>query len=154
MSQDPYPSQRPDPRGTDPYVSDPYVRDDEPARPPAYEPGRPALPPGATPPGAMPPGPPAPPPYGHLPAPAPVNVSAIVLVVFSSIAMVSGYCCVAGIPGLVLGILGLTKNATDPEGAQRLTNIGWITFGALLLLTVLAVVGFFVLVVLAGEGWA
>jgi hypothetical protein len=149
MSQDPYPSQRPDPRGTDPYVSDPYVRDDEPARPPAYEPG--ARPPAPMPSAPMGPGPFAPPPYGHLPPPAPVNVSAIVLVVFSGMAMASGYCCVAGIPALILGILGLTKNATDPEGAQRLTNIGWITFGALLLLTVLAVVGFFVVVVAAGS---
>lgn len=148
MSNDPYPNERPDPYTTDPYSSDPFVPGDESTdQLPAYEPGRSApLPPPAAPapaqlPAPMPPGAPGmPPPYPYAPAQAaPVNTSAIVLVIFSSLALVTGYCCYIGIPGLILGILGITKNATDPEGAAKLTKIGWITFAALSVITFLAI---------------
>ncbi|KRE36028.1 hypothetical protein ASG73_15325 [Janibacter sp. Soil728] len=155
MSNDPYPNERPDPRGDDPYSSDPYSSDPYSSDPyvrggasgqpqlPAYEPGRSApLPP--------PPGQPMPPPYLY-PAvqQTPTNTSAIVLIVLSSLSILTGYCCYIGIPGLVLGILGVTKQATDPEGAAKLTKIGWISFGALIGLTVLVVGGAILLAVLS-----
>lgn len=151
MSNDPYPSERPDPGASDPYGADPYSSDpyvpsgssSEPNRPPAYEPGRSAplpapLPPGAMQTGPAQPGPGMPPPYPYAP-PTPPNTSAIVLVIISSLALVTGYCCYIGIPGLVLGILGITKQSSDPEGAARLTKIGWITVAVLTALTVVAV---------------
>lgn len=150
MSNDPYPNDRPDPRGNGPYSSDPYSSDPYvPGGPsgqqqlPAYEPGRSA-------PLPQQPGPPMPPPYAYPPgAPTPTNTSAIVLIVLSSLTIFTGYCCYIGIPGLVLGILGVTKQATDPEGAAKLTKIGWISFGALIGLTLLAVAGVILFAVLA-----
>ena len=50
----------------------------------------------------------------------------------------------ASIPGLVMGIVGMTKQSTDPAGAARITKIGWIVFGALLVLSILAFVGLMV----------
>jgi hypothetical protein len=150
MSNDPYPNDRPDPRGNGPYSSDPYSSDPYvPGGPsgqqqlPAYEPGRSA-------PLPQPPGTPLPPPYAYpMGAPTPTNTSAIVLIVLSSLTIFTGYCCYIGIPGLVLGILGVTKQATDPEGAAKLTKIGWISFGALIGLTLLAVAGVILFAVLA-----
>ena len=157
MSNDPYPNDRPDPRDGDPYSSDPYSSDPYvPGGPsgqqqlPAYEPGRSA-------PLPQPPGTPLPPPYAYpMGAPTPTNTSAIVLIVLSSLTIFTG--CLGddaklpldiGIPGLVLGILGVTKQATDPEGAAKLTKIGWISFGALIGLTLLAVAGVILFAVLA-----
>ena len=38
-------------------------------------------------------------------------------------------CCnVLGIPALILGIVGLTKQSTDPVGAAKLARYGWIAF--------------------------
>ena len=71
------------------------------------------------------------------------------MIVLSSLTIFTGYCCYIGIPGLVLGILGVTKQATDPEGAAKLTKIGWISFGALIGLTLLAVAGVILFAVLA-----
>lgn len=153
MSQDPYPSERPDPHASGPsepygdaYSEDPYVRGDQPTgRPPAPLSPQPPFPvagPGPTPGPGIPPYPYAPPP--------PPNTSAIVLTVLSGLAVVTGYCCVIGIGPLVLGILGITKNASDPEGAARLTKIGWIVFAALTLLAVLAVAGLVLAVTLTG----
>ena len=150
MSNDPYPNERPDPHGNGPYSSDPYSSDPYvPGGPsgqqqlPAYEPGRSA-------PLPQPPGTPLPPPYAYpMGAPTPTNTSAIVLIVLSSLTIFTGYCCYIGIPGLVLGILGVTKQATDPEGAAKLTKIGWISFGALIGLTLLAVAGVILFAVLA-----
>ena len=64
-------------------------------------------------------------PYGAPPA---KNTSAIVLTVISAVTLVA--CCnVLAIPSLILGILGLTKAGTDPQGSARMTQAGWITFG-------------------------
>lgn len=151
MGNDPYPNEPADPYASDPYSSDPYVPgQDSPARPPAYEPGRPAsLPPVMYQGPGVPPG--TPPPYPYMSAPTPANTSAIVLVVLSSLALMTGYCCYIGIPSLILGILGLTKNSTDPEGAARLTKIGWITFASLAIITVLAVLVFVLVVIVSGS---
>lgn len=154
MGNDPYPNEPADPYASDPYSSDPYVPgQDFSALPPAHEPGRAvSVPPPMNPgPGLPPGGPGMPPPYPFPPATAPPNTSAIVLVVLSSLALVTGYCCYIGIPSLILGILGLTKNSTDPEGAARLTKIGWITFASLTIITVLAVLVFVLVLVVGGS---
>lgn len=138
MSQDPYPSSRPDPRDDGPYSADPYV----PNRPPRQEDhppygqapygqspyGQPPL--GQNPYGQMPAPGQVPPPYLYAPPPPP-NASAIVLTVLSALAVMTGYCCIIGIGPLVFGILGITQNSTDPESAARMTKYGWITFGVM-----------------------
>lgn len=143
MSNDPYPSQRPDPSGSDPYSSDPYLpvgRPDE-TRPPAPYPATPA-------PQQAPPA--LPPPYAYAYAPPrPMGASVIVLVILSAIMTMSGYCCWVGIPSLVMGIVAMTKNSSDPEGADRLTRYGWITFAALFAIGLLAVIGLFAAVALS-----
>ncbi|MEP7369829.1 MAG: hypothetical protein ABI662_09255, partial [Dermatophilaceae bacterium] len=42
---------------------------------------------------------------------------------------------------LVLGIMALSKNSTDPEGSRRLTKIGWIVFASVWALAIVFVVG-------------
>jgi len=58
----------------------------------------------------------------------------------------------ASIPGLVMGIMGITKHSTDPAGSARITKIGWIVFGALLALSILAFVGLLVAGFSTGSG--
>lgn len=133
MSNSPNPNDQPDPY--DPYARDPYAPGGSPEGsqpyPSVYQPPSQA-PPGAVPPtlpsgAAPPPGPPPPNPY---PA-QPPNTSAIVLTVLSGVYMMTGYCIPIGIAPLILGILGIVKNSADPEGAAKLTRIGWIVFAAL-----------------------
>jgi Mn2+/Fe2+ NRAMP family transporter len=64
-------------------------------------------------------------------------VSAIVLVVISGVLTLGT--CIVGLPSLVMAILALTKQETDPEGSRRLTRWGWITLAILFVLAVLAV---------------
>ena len=125
MSHDPYPHERPDPYAADPYANGPFPPNRAAGASP--DPGQAPPPPASLPPGAG-----MPPPYGPYGyPPAPPNTSAIVLTVVSGLTIMTGYCCVIGIAPLILGILGITKNSTDPEGAARLTKIGWIVFAAL-----------------------
>lgn len=67
------------------------------------------------------------------------NGSAIALTVVSGVLFLlsCGAAFLAAVPGLVFGILGLTKHSTDPVGAARLTRIGWIVFAAGLLVSLL-----------------
>lgn len=159
MSEDPYPNGRPDPRDDGPYSDDPYV----PTRPdrPAYGPPAGGQPPMGPPPGQIPPPgygpapgygqapgpgqPHVPPPYIY-PPPRPLNTSTIVLTVVSGFLTFSGLCCYVSLISLVFGILGLTKNATDPEAADRMTKYGWIS---LAIITVLAVLGWVGLIALS-----
>ena len=71
--------------------------------------------------------------YGAPPA---QNTSALVLTIISGIITVS--CCIPGVVPLILGIMALSKNATDPEGSRRLTKWGWIAFGVGIALVVIA----------------
>lgn len=73
-------------------------------------------------------------------APPPQNTSALVLTILSGIITVS--CCIPGIVPLILGIIALTKNSTDPEGSRRLTKWGWIAFGVSMALVVIGVIIF------------
>lgn len=122
------------PPATDPYAGaqpayDPYAATGAHAQPGGYPPyqapGQWQAPPAA---------------YG---APPPQNTSALVLTIMSGIVTVS--CCLPGIVPLILGIVALTKNATDPEGSRRLTKWGWIAFGVGIALAVIGVIVFFVI---------
>ena len=84
----------------------------------------------------------APPPGYYSQAPSQTNTSALVLTILSGLGIFA--CCGVTIVSLVLGILGLTKQATDPAQSAKLTKWGWIAFAAGL---VLAVVGFVLYVV-------
>lgn len=75
-------------------------------------------------------------PYGGGP-PTEANVSAIILTVLSALSL----CTLLAVVPLVLGIVALTKNATDRQGSRRLTKIGWITFVGAWVLFILFVVG-------------
>lgn len=101
--------------------------------------------------------------YGQLPAsgypgpggvgyppPPPSNGSAIGLTIASGLAFVS---CVGllALPSLIMGIIALTKNATDPVGSRKLTRTGWIVFGVCMALTVLF--GILYLVFMGGMVW-
>ncbi|HEY6795395.1 MAG TPA: hypothetical protein VI248_12025 [Kineosporiaceae bacterium] len=73
---------------------------------------------------------------------APVSASTVVLTIIAGLLTVSCYFSLAGIPALVLAIIALTRNATDPTGARRLTRIGWIVLGSVFALIVIAIVVF------------
>jgi len=98
----------------------------------------------------------APPGYGY-PPPGVVNYgqsttngSAIALTIVSALAVFSCFGTLQGIVGLIFGIIGLSKQSSDPEGSRRITRTGWIVFGALV---ALSVVGFIIWVaVVAARG--
>ena len=118
----------PPPPPADPYAVsqsayDPYAATGGPAAQggyPAYDtPGQWQAPPAA---------------YGAPPA---QNTSALVLTILSGIITVS--CCVPGVVPLILGIMALSTNSTDPEASRRLTKWGWIAFAAGIAFVVIAV---------------
>jgi hypothetical protein len=74
-----------------------------------------------------------------------------VLVVVSGIAALTCYFSLAGIPSLVMGIIALTKNNTDPEGARRLARIGWITFGVISAVIILIIVAIIVIAIASSD---
>lgn len=143
MSENPYPEHQP---GQTPASGGGYL-------PGGYQPqgtqGYPGYPGGS----GQPAGPPlpsgAPNPFGTPPPSSQPNTSAIVLTVLSGVATLSVYCACIGLPSLIFGILGITKQSTDPEGAARMTKIGWIVFGVMTLLTVLAIAGFIAVAVMS-----
>ena len=120
-----------------------------PGPPPAF--GQP--PPYGQPPayGSQPPAYGSQPPYAAGPYAAPgafeapkQNVSAIVLTITAGV--LSVLCCsLLTLPALIFGIVGLSKQSTDPEGSARMTRYGWIAFGVGLLVSILAIIGFFAL---------
>lgn len=79
-----------------------------------------------------------PPPNYYQSGPAQSNTSALILTILSGIGMFT--CCGVTIVGLILGIIALTKQATDPVQSAKLTKWGWIAFGVGLVLAVLALV--------------
>lgn len=92
------------------------------------------------------------PPYAALPvpyAPAPrSNTSLIILTVVSALALVS--CCnVLAVISLVMGIMGLSRNTADPDGAARLGRNGWIAFGVT---TAVVVIGWVVFIAFGAAG--
>jgi hypothetical protein len=69
--------------------------------------------------------------------PTEANASATVLTILSALSL----CNFLTVASLVLGIVALTKNSTDPEGSRRLTKIGWIVFAAAWALVIVGLVG-------------
>lgn len=86
--------------------------------------------------------------YGQSPyatgAPTPSNTSGIILTIVSALATIST--CVIGIPSLVMGIMALTSNKTDPLGSRKKSRLGWIVlainaaFVVILVVVIVAVV--------------
>ena len=66
--------------------------------------------------------------YGQSPyaTGSPSNTSGIILTIVSALATLST--CVIGIPSLVLGIMSLTSNSTDPVGSRKKSRTGWIIY--------------------------
>jgi hypothetical protein len=78
--------------------------------------------------------------YGIGP-PVEANTSAIVLTILSALSL----CNFLTVGSLVLGIVALTKNSTDPEGSRRLAKIGWIVFAVVWALVIVGIIGSIVL---------
>ena len=135
-------------------------RSDEPATEPAVSP--PAPPPMSNPYAQQPPvqpyGQPQPdqqyPAYGQQPYPTgphtEPNASAIVLTILSGLSLV--FCNILAVASLVVGIIALGKNSTDPARSRRLTKIGWIVFAGAWALAILGLVAFFALAL--SNGWS
>ena len=67
------------------------------------------------------------------------NGSALALTITAGI--LSVLCCsLLTLPALILGIVGLSKQSTDPEGSARMTRYGWIAFGVGVLVSILAII--------------
>jgi len=101
-------------------------------------------------------------PYGQQPGPqypaygqqtystgqqAETNSSAIVLTILSGVSIFCGNVLALG--SLIMGIVALTKNTTDPQGSRGLTKIGWIIFAVTWAVAILAVIGFIIFFVAA-----
>jgi hypothetical protein len=80
-----------------------------------------------------------PPPAYYQSAPPQSNTSALVLTIVSAIGTLS--CCLP-LPALILGILALTKQSTEPDRSAQLAKYGWITFGAMFALAAIAFIAF------------
>jgi len=57
-----------------------------------------------------------------------------------------------GIPSLVLGIMALTSNSTDPEGSRRKARTGWIVFGINVAAVIVLVAIVIIIAIAAGSG--
>ena len=68
------------------------------------------------------------------------NNSAIVLTVVSALSCLL-FVLPAGLPGLVLGILALSKQRTDLRRSHRISKIGWIVWSSI---TVISIIGLIV----------
>ena len=76
-------------------------------------------------------------PYG----PPPQNGNALALTIVSAIGTV--LCCLFCLPSLVLGIVALSKQSTDPQGSAKMARWGWYALAGAALLAVLCIVAFF-----------
>lgn len=81
-------------------------------------------------------------PYGYSPYEAQPrsNGGALVLTIVAAVA--TAMCCLLFTPSLVLGIVALSKQSTDPAASARLTRYGWVAAGICVVLGILAVVLF------------
>ncbi len=146
-SSTPGPGQPPPPPWAQPAGENPYGA--PPAQPPGVPPyqAAPAPPPyGAA--GGVPASPyaSAPSPYGGPPR----NTSALVLTIVSGISIV--FCGgLLAIPALVFGIMGLTRQSTDPAGSARMARLGWWAYVIGIVVTVLIAVAFFAMFAMAGS---
>ena len=63
-------------------------------------------------------------------------LSAVVLTIISGLTTVA--CCLFTAPALILGIVALTRQSTDPAGSARMARYGWIAFAVAIGLTLVA----------------
>lgn len=80
-----------------------------------------------------------PPGYSPYPPSRPMNTSALILVIISAMMVLTCYCAPAAIVPLILGILGLTKNESEPSSAASYAKWGWVILAVLTVLSVVAV---------------
>jgi len=78
--------------------------------------------------------------YGQQPYTTGANGSAIVLTILSVLSLF--VCNPLALGSLIVGIVALSKNATDPQGSRRLTKTGWIVFAVIWTLTIVGLVLF------------
>ena len=78
------------------------------------------------------------------------NGSAIVLTILSGLSLI--FCNIFAIASLVVGIIALGKNSTDPARSRRLTKIGWIVFAGVWALVILGLIAFFAFAL--SNGWS
>jgi hypothetical protein len=81
--------------------------------------------------------------YGGYPQPPATPGSTIALVIVSGLFTLG---CLFGIASLILGIIALTKVRTELDECKRLTKIGWIVFGVLAgvgLVAAIVIIGIF-----------
>jgi hypothetical protein len=71
------------------------------------------------------------------------NGSAIALTIVSGVSVL--FCNILAIASLVIGIVALTKNRTEPESSRRLAKTGWIVLGVVWALGILLFVGWLAL---------
>lgn len=67
------------------------------------------------------------------------NTSAVVLTVVSALSCLVGI-FPAGIPGLVLGIIALTKQRNDLPRSHKFSKIGWIVWSVVTVISIIAFV--------------
>jgi hypothetical protein len=135
---DPYPAAPPDPYGQAPYGQMPYAQNPYGETPNLPQQADPA-PYGQ----AYSQSPYAPSPYGSPFAEPPrpgASGSSLALTIVSAVATV--LCCLFCLPSLILGIVALSRQSTDPASSARLTRYGWIGLGIALALSLLAIAGF------------
>ncbi|XAS75716.1 hypothetical protein V3G39_13790 [Dermatophilaceae bacterium Sec6.4] len=67
------------------------------------------------------------------------NTSAIVLTVVSALSCLVGI-FPAGLPGLVLGIIALSKQSSDLPRSRKFSKIGWIVWSSITVISIIAFV--------------
>ncbi|XVX19644.1 hypothetical protein ACQP1U_15250 [Actinomycetota bacterium] len=85
--------------------------------------------------------------YGQ---PSQTNGNAIAVTVVSGLSLVlcGGILC---IPALVMGIMAITKQQTDPAGSSRMARNAWIAYVVGIVLSILVIVGIFAVAMATGE---
>ncbi|HHU09628.1 MAG TPA: hypothetical protein GXZ60_06390 [Intrasporangiaceae bacterium] len=71
------------------------------------------------------------------------NTSALVLTIISGIGVFA--CCAVTIIPLILGVVALAKQTTEPEQSAKFAKWGWISFAITIVLAILAVIAVIVL---------
>jgi hypothetical protein len=90
--------------------------------------------------------------YGYSPPSSGTPGTTIALIVVSAVSIVTCFLTLAGIPGLIIGIIAATRAGNDPAGSRRMTRTGWIVYGVVAALGVIAFVVLVVIGLATGSG--
>ena len=83
--------------------------------------------------------------------PSQTNTSALVLTIVSGVSVL--FCGgLLAIPSVVLGVLGLVRQNSDPVSSRKMTRWGWWAFGIGIVLSIILIVAFFAFVIAADSG--